>query len=150
MPAAASSKAKRVSKSGRSRRPVRKAGARSALNATLAEAAWVEADAALAEALADFDEVETASTPAARRAALEMLAQSLARARRKRGLTRQGAIGATISYSAIEHDLVAPVSHPPKRVIVRARGVLRGATVLVKPRVTPLATSKKTARKQKL
>src|SRR5262249_40390016 len=56
------------------------------LVAKLAEAAWEQADAALAQALADFDEWETAPDAAARKLAREMLGQSLAQAARRRGL----------------------------------------------------------------
>lgn len=60
------------------------------LTDALAEAAWSEADLALAQALADFDEAQTADGKKARKDALERLGQALSRAARKRGLTRQG------------------------------------------------------------
>lgn len=150
MPAVASSKAKRASKPGQARRPSRKTSARShALNDALAEAAWAEADAALAEALADLDEVMGAETAAARRAALAMLAQSLARAGRKRGLTRLGVVGAKAPFSSAEHELIVPIKRLPKRVVINARGVARGGAVLAKPRVKPATRSKTPARKKK-
>ncbi|MBL8558659.1 MAG: hypothetical protein JNM47_08060 [Hyphomonadaceae bacterium] len=115
----------------------------------MAEAAWAEADAALAEALADLDEVEGAETAAARRTALAMLAQSLARAGRKRGLTRIGEVGGKAAYSAAAHELAVPAKRAPKRVVISARGVARGGAVLAKPRVKPATRGKKPGRKKK-
>jgi hypothetical protein len=104
------------------------------LAAALGEASWVDADQALAEALADLDEVLGAK-PTARAAALTMLAQSLNRAARKRGLTRTGELGAETAYDPARHELVAAVSKTPNKVRIEARGVARGGEVLVKPRV---------------
>ena len=105
------------------------------LNDKLAEAAWAQADAALAEALADLDEVEGAPNDAARGEALAMLAQSLQRAARKRGLTRIGAIGAREPFDPDRHDLIG--AKTPKTVTIRARGVARGKEILVRPRAGP-------------
>ncbi len=113
------------------------------LSTALAEAAWAEADKALAQALADLDEARTATETAARDGALALLEQSLARAARKRGLTRIGAIGAHESYDAMRHDLVAPVAKAPKTVRIEARGVARGAEILAKPRVGPVGRKKR-------
>lgn len=102
-----------------------------ALNAALAEAAWLETDAALAEALALHDEWVTA--PPANRAALsELLAQALGRAARKRGLSRVGEIDANERFDALRHDFAG--SRPPKIVRVVARGVARGDEILVRAR----------------
>ena len=104
----------------------------------LAETAWLQADAALAEALADLDEAETAASDAARAEALAMLAQSLSRAARKRGLDRIGALGAREPFDKQRHDLIAAGAKTPATVLIRARGVARGGEVLLRARVTPL------------
>jgi hypothetical protein len=109
----------------------------------LAEAAWAEADAALAQALADLDEMTSATSEAAREDMLAMLAQSLSRAARKRGLTRVGTVGDRESYDPKRHDLVDSGAKMPKTVRIRARGVARGADVLVKPRAGPLGRRKR-------
>lgn len=113
------------------------------LTDALAEAAWSEADAALAQALADFDEAETAERKSARKDALERLGQSLARAARKRGLSRIGDLDQRVDFSAEEHDLNAAVAKTPKSVRIQARGVARGDEVLVKPRVSPAEKKKR-------
>lgn len=100
----------------------------------LGEAVWREADAALAEALADLDELQGASA-AARDAALDVLAQSLVRVARRRGLTRIGVLAAREPYDPGAHDLRSAVAKMPKTVRIQARGVARGGQVLVKPRV---------------
>ncbi|MBL8536022.1 MAG: hypothetical protein JNM59_01320 [Hyphomonadaceae bacterium] len=101
----------------------------------LAEAAWLEADLALAEALADFDELEGARDDADKAHAMVLLAQSLARAGRKRGLARLGILGATEPYDPSRHEYIAPGK--PKTVRIKARGVARGGEILVKPRAGP-------------
>lgn len=108
------------------------------LSGALAEAAWSEADAALAQALADLDEAHTAESDAARDDALARLALALARAGRKRGLTRIGELNVQEAYSAARHALNAPVAKAPKNVRIQARGVARGADVLEKPRAAPV------------
>ena len=104
----------------------------------LAEMAWREADTALAEALADLDEVETALNEVARAEALAMLAQSLARAARRRGLTRDGALGVQEAFDAKRHELTTAIAKPPQIVRIQARGVARGGEILVRPRVAPV------------
>lgn len=111
------------------------------LPAALAEAAWAEADSALARALADFDELDSARGKKQRRAALALLGQSLAQAARKRGLARIGELGKREVFDPKRHDLVAPGT--PKLVRIRARGVARGPVVLVNPRASA-ARRKKT------
>jgi hypothetical protein len=128
------------SKSGAASEPA----ASSPLSGALAEAAWAEADSALAHALADFDEAETAKTKRARADALEMLGQSLARAARKRGLSRVGELGAREAFDPTQHDLVGSGVKKPKRVRIAARGVARGAEVIVQPRVRSKPRKKKT------
>lgn len=113
------------------------------LTAALAEAAWAEADQALAQALADLDEAQTATESGVREDAMAQLAQSLARAARKRGLARIGAVGAREPYDAKRHDLVSPVAKAPKTVRIEARGVARGAEILAKPRVGPVGRKKR-------
>jgi hypothetical protein len=109
----------------------------------LARAAWVEADAALAQALIDFDHVGDAADAAARRDALDLLAQSLSRAARKRGLARIGALGGVETYDPRRHELSAPVAKAPKKVRIEARGVARGDLVLARPRVGPVQRKKR-------
>jgi hypothetical protein len=113
------------------------------LTDALGEAAWTEADAALAQALADLDEAETAQDEAARDEALARLSQSLARAGRKRGLTRVGELGARVAFNARSQELNAPVVKTPKTVRIQARGVARGGEVLEKPRVAPVERKKR-------
>lgn len=109
----------------------------------LAEAAWSQADAALAQALADYDEAATAKGKSARNDALERLGQSLAQAARKRGLARSGKLAAKVAFDPGQHDLDATVVKPPKNVRIRARGVTRGDEVLAKPRVAPAKQKKR-------
>jgi hypothetical protein len=105
------------------------------LSGALAEAAWAEADLALAEALADLDEAETAADEPARADALAMLSQSLARAARKRGLSRIGALDEQATFDPDAHDLAEAGAKKPKKVRIAARGVARGGDILVRARV---------------
>lgn len=116
-------------------------GANVSLSGALAEAAWAEADFALAQALADLDEVDAAANESERATALDMLRQSLARAARKRGLSRLGELGAREAYDPDRHELAA--SGKPKAIVIGARGVARGPDVLVKPRVSLVWAHKK-------
>lgn len=100
----------------------------------LSEAAWAEADLALAQALALLDECDTAPDEAARAEAMDWLRQALVRAGRKRGFVRTGSLGAEAPYDPLRHDLIAPGK--PRTVRIAARGVSRGEAELVKPRVT--------------
>ena len=122
----------------------KRAAQRVSLTDALAEAAWSEADAALAQALADFDESETAGSKAARKDARARLGQSLSRAARKRGLSRTGDLEERVTFDASEHDLNAAVAKTPKTVRIQARGVTRGGEVLAKPRVAPVERKKRT------
>jgi hypothetical protein len=119
------------------------AGKRVSLTDALAEAAWSEADSALAQALAEFDEAVGASSKAAREDAMARLAQSLSRAARRRGLSRIGAVGEQVAYEPALHDLNAPVAKTPKSVRIQARGVARGGETLEKPRVVPVERKKR-------
>lgn len=145
MAAAAKSKAKRPKPGAKKKKGAarKRAAPAVSLNAALAEAAWAEADAALAEALAELDAFEAAETAPARKDAAALLAQALARAGRKRGLSRLGALGDHVIYDAALHDLSAAGSKKPKNVRIEVRGVTRGADVLVKPRVAPVGRKKK-------
>lgn len=132
MPAAKKTKTKRTKRAAPKKGAARKRAAPMA--SALAEAAWMEADAALAEALADLDELVSAES-AQRADALAVLAQSLSRAARKRGLTRIGVLDSRELYDAAAHDLRQLVAKKPKTVRIQARGVARGGQVLVRPRV---------------
>lgn len=113
------------------------------LTDALAEAAWAEADAALAQALADFDEAETAERKRARKDAMARLGQALSRAARKRGLMRVGEIDERVDFDADDHELNASVAKTPKNVRIQARGVVRGNEILAKPRVAPVERKKR-------
>lgn len=125
----------------------KRAAHRVSLTDALAEAAWGEADAALAQALADFDEAETAESKKARKDAFSRLGQSLARAGRKRGLSRTGDLYSRVDFDADEHDLNASVAKTPKTVRIQARGVARGGEVLAKLRVAPVERKKRERKK---
>ncbi|MBK6702712.1 MAG: hypothetical protein KA153_02345 [Hyphomonadaceae bacterium] len=113
------------------------------LTDALAEAAWSEADAALAQALADFDEADTADGKAARKDAMARLGQALSRAGRKRGLARVGELDEEVDFDAEAYDLNAAVAKTPKTVRIQARGVTRGGEMLAKPRVAPVDRNKR-------
>lgn len=121
----------------------RQRAAQRVLTDALAEAAWSEADVALAQALADFDEAETAKKKGARKDALERLGQALSRAARKRGLSRVGDLDERVEFDTDSHDLNAAVAKTPKSVRIQARGVARGGEVLIKPRVAPAEKKKR-------
>jgi hypothetical protein len=80
-----------MSRSKKTKRPAgatRKRTEQARLVDALAGAAWAEADAALADALAEFEVLSAAKTAAARKDAMFLLGQALKRAARKRGLGR--------------------------------------------------------------
>ncbi len=118
-------------KTARKRRP-QVAG----LATTLAEASWTQADRALAQAIADFSELAGAHTPAKRKALLALIAQSLQRAARRRGLERIGAEGEIAAFDASLHEFSGK-ARAPKEVRILVAGVARGGVVLVKARVAP-------------
>ncbi len=113
------------------RRPARKR-APASLTDSLAEAAWADADLALAQALCDFDEIARAEGARARADALEMLLLSLMRAARKRGLSRLGEAGACVAFDPDLHELTGK---PADKIEIVAPGVRRGDEVLVRARV---------------
>lgn len=80
-----------MSRSTKTKRPAsapRRRVAQARLADALAGAAWAEADAALADALSEFDALSAAKTAAQRKDAMFLLGQALVRAARKRGLKR--------------------------------------------------------------
>lgn len=115
----------------------RRAGAskRASLTDALADASWAEADRALAEALADFEELVRVRNPKRRRELFELLEQSLNRAARKRGLLRIGLVGEQADYDPTIHELVSARGGKASAVEVVARGAMRGGEVLAKARV---------------
>ena len=132
---------KRMAKSKKG--AVRKRSASVAVLANaLAEAAWAEADIALAQALAAFDELETPKGGGAD--AVDLMGQALARAARRRGLVRLGAAGAVEAFDPQRHQLAKAPARPPGAVRIMVRGVSRGGEVLVKARVTLTRAAKRT------
>ena len=102
---------------------------------TLAEAAWTQADRALAQALADFSELGASQSPAKRKVLLALIAQSLRRAARHRGLSRIGAVGDVAAFDADKHEFSGKGPRAPKEVRILVPGVARSGAVLVKARV---------------
>ncbi|MBN8605876.1 MAG: hypothetical protein J0L81_03085 [Caulobacterales bacterium] len=116
----------------------KRAAPRASLADALGQAAWAEADSALAEALALCDEAISGATDVDQAALLDLLSQSLARAARKRGFTRLGALGAKEAFDRKRHDFTNPPKRTPKTVRIVARGVARAGETLVKTRVGPV------------
>jgi hypothetical protein len=105
------------------------------LSSALGDAAWAEADRALAQAMAEFEEVEAASNQVRRAEALMLLRQALARAARVRGFSRLGGEPGTVEpFDDNRHALISTPSRPPAEVMIVAQGVARGDEVLVKAR----------------
>ena len=126
MPAAKKTKKKRSA--------ARKRAASSrGLTNQLADAAWAEADKALAEALAEFEAWQAGDEDAA-----EFVGQALRRAARKRGLAPLGETGGIEAYDSKRHALVKAATRAPTRVKIKSPGVLRGVEILAKARATPL------------
>lgn len=119
------------------KRAPRKKAAPVLVNA-LAEAAWADADRALAEAIAEAQILKSAPDDDAREDALALLEQALSRAARKRGLTRFGDVGAREAYDPERHDLLRPLQRAPKHVRIVASGVTRAGAVLVKARAVAI------------
>jgi hypothetical protein len=109
----------------------------------LAEAAWTEADGALAEALVECDRATAAGNDEARVEALSLLRLALARAARRRGLSRIGKVGAVDDYDAGRHELAVSGRRAPKRVRILDEGVARGREVLIKARVAAARAKRK-------
>lgn len=127
MPAAKKPKGKRAAPKGAARAV--------SLPDALGEAAWAEADRALAQAMTEFEEVEAASNQVRRAEALMLLRQALARAARVRGFSRLGGEpGAIEPYDAERHALISTPQRPPEEVMIVSQGVGRGEEVLVKAR----------------
>lgn len=123
--------------SAKSKRAAPKQAVRAAVAEGLAQAAWAEADRALARALIDADLLAAALVKPSRRAAdaLDLLQQSLSQAARKRGLSRLGEIGAKAQFDAERHVLGGAPRRTPKQVRIVTPGVARGQEVLVKAEV---------------
>jgi hypothetical protein len=119
------------------KRPAKRAAPRRAapLVDALAQAAWAEADGALAEALVECDRAIEAASASAREDALALLQLALARAARRRGLARLGKAGALEEFDPARHELLAGAKRQPKRVRIVERGVIRGPDVLIKAQV---------------
>jgi hypothetical protein len=118
-----------------------KRAASSVLVTALAEAAWAEADAALAEALVELRALGEARSVKARKDATELLEQALTRAARKRGLAVFGVVGAREAFDAKRHQ--ASSRRAPKQVRIDAPGVARGAEILIKARVSAARTRRR-------
>lgn len=130
-------------KSGKAKGAVAAAAAplRDPLMGALAEAAWSEADRALAAAISELAHLERAlsglrdgradALGAAEEAAL-LLNQALAGAARKRGFARFGAVGEVVRYDARRHELSAAGARAPAYVRIDAPGLARGTDILVK------------------
>jgi|CXWL01.1.fsa_nt_gi hypothetical protein len=103
----------------------------------LAEAAWSQADCALAQALALFDELEPKRKDAV---AAALLGQALALAARRRGLARFGTVGTLETFDPERHQLTKPSASGRVRICVR--GVARGGEVLVKACAAPTRAGK--------
>jgi hypothetical protein len=135
--------AKAPKKKGVRKRSVAPKRAAQPLAQALAEAAWTDADRALADALVECDAAETAAKPAERAAALAMLGQALARAARKRGLSRIGILGGREPFDRDGHEIVGAVAKKPRTVRIQARGVARGNDILRRPLVSPATSGRR-------
>jgi len=126
------------------KRPPRRAVKRApALVDALAEAAWTEADLALAEALVECDRALHAGEEDAKADALSLLSQALARAARRRGLARIGKSGAIDKFDPAKHELAPARKGAPQRVRIVQQGVARGGEVLIKARVRAVRAKRK-------
>lgn len=109
----------------------------------LAQAAWAEADAALAEAIVECGRAMKAKRADDRTEALALTSQALSRAARRRGLARLGKTGALEDYDPHRHELALSQKRAPGRVRIVEEGVARGGEVLVKARAKPARTKRK-------
>jgi hypothetical protein len=126
MPAVSTAKSKRPA----ARKP--------ALPNALAEAAWVEADRALAQALALFDELDAGKD----NEVAALLGQALTQAGRRRGFERLGSVGAVETFNPDRHELAKAAAKAPLQARILVRGVSRGVNVLVKARVAPASAKR--------
>lgn len=128
--------AKKAAKATKKKKRVApKRAASSLLVTSLAEASWLEADASLAEALAEFHVLKSATKLRARDDAMTLLGQALTRAARKRGLTSFGVAGARERFDAKRHEITGS-SRGAREVQLLTPGVARGAEVLLRARVS--------------
>jgi hypothetical protein len=132
--------AKRLPPKSKSKRPAKRGAP---LVDALAQAAWAEADIALAEAIVECDRAIKAKRADARSEALALTAQALSRAARRRSLVRLGKAGSVEAFDPLRHQLALSVKRAPTRVRVVEEGIARGGEVLVKARAKP-ARAKRT------
>lgn len=117
--------------------PARKrAGVSSNIADALAEAAWSEADRALAQVVTDFLVVRAAKRAKERNEAILLLGQSLQRTMRRRGLVILGEADAIEAYDPARHAYSG--GRAPKRVRIVTPGVARDGEVLVKAQAGPV------------
>ncbi len=109
----------------------------------MAQAAWLDADAALAEAIVECARAVKAKGEEERDEAIALTSQALTRAARRRGLSRLGKGGTLEAFDPAKHDLALSVKRAPKRVRIIEEGVARGGEVLVKARAQPVRTKRK-------
>lgn len=128
-----------------SKRPAKRAPAKRGppLVNALAEAAWTEADAALAEAWIECGRALEADSEDMRAEALDLASLALSRAARRRGLSRIGKQGGLNDFDPKLHDLAGSAKRAPKRVRIVDEGVARGREVLIKARVTTVRAKRK-------
>jgi hypothetical protein len=109
----------------------------------LAQAAWAEADIALADAIVECGRAVKAKRAAERTEALALTSQALSRAGRRRGLARLGKNGALEDFDPRRHELALSQKRAPARVRIVEEGVARGGEVLVKARAKPARAKRK-------
>jgi hypothetical protein len=116
------------------------------LASALADASWAEADEALAEALVEFTELRRVLSGERGKKtseALDMTAQALARAARRRGLSVFGEVGSDIAFDARLHELSG--SAAAARVRIVREGVMRGREVVIRAVAARVRKSSKRA-----
>lgn len=115
-----------------------KAGRSAPLADALAGASWIEADAALADALVECARARNARAEDERELALELLSQALSRVARRRGFVRIGKPGAAETFDPARHELPTGYKRSPKRVRIVIAGVARGEMILLKAQTAPV------------
>ncbi|WP_395645027.1 hypothetical protein [Terricaulis sp.] len=110
----------------------------------LGEAAWAEADQALAAALSELADLESALRAGDARSAEDALLmglQALNQVARKRGIARFGDVGEAVAFDGARHELAG--GGASKNVKITRPGLERGGVVLVKARVAAARASRK-------
>jgi hypothetical protein len=110
----------------------------------LAQASWVEADEALAEALVEFAELARVLTKPPE--TFTMASQALSRVARRRDLELFGEIGATAPLDRDLHELSGSSASTGSVRILR-EGVMRGRDVLIRALVKPARRPAKKTRR---